>query len=54
MQHQEDDWVGASVTHPGEVNALTYLTGALEKTVVESFGPRYNELLFGARNRLAP
>ena len=54
VQHHEEDWVGVPFTHPGELGALTLLTGALEKTVAESFDPRYNELLTAARDRLAP
>ena len=53
VQHHEEDWAGVPFTHPGELSALTLLTGALEKTVVESFDPRYNELLSAARDRLA-
>jgi len=54
VQHHEEDWAGVPHTHPGELGALALLTGALEKTVVESFDPRYNELLSAARDRLAP
>jgi hypothetical protein len=54
VQHHEEDWAGVPSTHPGELSALTLLTGVLEKTVVESFDPRYNELLAAARDRLAP
>lgn len=54
VQHHEEDWAGVPFAHPGELGALALLTSALEKTVVESFDPRYNELLSAARDRLAP
>ena len=54
VQHHEEDWARVPFTHSGELSALALLTGALEKTVVESFDPRYNELLSAARDRLAP
>jgi hypothetical protein len=54
VQHHEEDWAGVPFTHPGELSALALLTGALERTVVESFDPRYDELLSAARDRLAP
>ena len=52
-QHDEEDWAGVPSTHPGEINALARLTGALEKTVTESFDPRYADLVSAARDRLA-
>jgi hypothetical protein len=52
-QREEQDWAGLPVTHPGELGALSYLAGVLERTLVETFDPRYDEMLAVARERLS-
>jgi|GEM_PF-1286450 len=52
-QRQEEDWAAVPVSHPGELGALAQLSGALERTLVETFDPRYDQLLAAARSRLA-